>query len=199
MIDYRINLAKSFVASESERRRFYNGMLIYLALCAVALVFTAYLSSVNVKHYLKNRRERQQLQATIAAVSGLDAATFRNPDKVYDALNADAERIGRLKTALSGRVPMLPVIYNLFSDLPRGVALQSLSAGTDKMSFGMVMPLSSDASGDFVRDLKAGWERKPELMRRVKSIRPLTGERRRVGSISVFYVEFECMLKKQGE
>ncbi len=199
MIDYHVNLAKDLVGSETQRRRFYNGMLIYLALCAVALVFTAYLSAINMKHYLKNRRQRRQLQSSIVAVSGLEPSAFKHPDKVYDALKADAARIGKLKAALEGRVQLLPVVYNLFSILPQGVALQSLSAGDGKISFGMEMPLSSNGSGDFVRNLKEGWETNPELMRRVKSIRPLTGERRRMGNVSVFYVEFECILKKQVE
>ncbi len=194
--DFNINLAKDLTSSQEERERFYNGMLVYLVACAVALVLVAFLSSVNVAKYLKNKREHKQLVQTAAAVSGLDVAAFKNPDQTYRELETYARQIATLKSVLSGRKPLLPVIHNLFSNLPTGVALQSLSTDKDKLTFGLVMPPVSSESGDPVRRLRTVWERNPDLMRHVQSLRALTSERRKINNVSVFYVEFECVLKK---
>ena len=194
-VDFRINLARDLVRSVEERKRFYHGMLLYLCACAVLLVAVAYLSSVNLLQYLKNRQERRSLLATTEAVSGLGAPAFKNPERIHARVEEASLGIAALKGVLQRRVQLLPVVHNLFVDLPEGVALQSLSAGKDKMVFGLVMPPASAEAGDPGRQLRTGWEKNAELMERVASIRPVTGERRTMGDTSVFYVQFECVLK----
>lgn len=196
MVDYRINLAKTLASTPEQRRKFYHGMLIYLVVCSAAMVYVAYLSSINLKRFLDARWERAQLRATAASVAGLDASAFKNPDKTYGDLQAYSGRIVALKTALGERTHLLPIIHNLFADLPDGVVLQSLSADKGKVSFGLAMPPPSEEAGDPVRKLKTAWEKNEELMKSVASIRPLTGERRTSGEVSVFHVQFECVLKK---
>lgn len=193
--DFGINLAKDLTSSDEERNRFYNSMLIYLAICAVFLVLVAYLTSMNVMTYLNNRAEHEQLVITTTAVSGIERSDFKNPELVYTELETYSRRIEVLKRLLGKRVQLLPIVYNLFSDMPEGVALQSLSADNAKLSFGLVMP-SLSGQTDAVKELRAAWESNEELMRRVSSIRPLTGERRTMNGNTVFYVQFECLLKK---
>ncbi len=192
MVDYHINLAKELVSTPKERERFYNGMLIYLSVCSVALVFFAYFSSFNIQNYMKNQRMRQHLLATSS--TEMDAFMFSNPDQVYTELRGYADQVGILKQALEQRVQLLPTISNLFLDLPDQISLQSLSADKNKMSFGLLMPSSSDETGDPVRMLKNSWTGNSALMKSVSNIRPITGERRVVGSNSLFFVQFECVL-----
>ncbi|MDF7799995.1 hypothetical protein P4C99_11015 [Pontiellaceae bacterium B1224] len=194
-VDFKINLAKDLTSSTEERTRFYNGMLIYLLACAVLLVFVAYTASSNLRSYMKNKAEQQQLRTTAFAVAELDPAAFKNPGQTYNALDTYSRKIASLKQLLGQRVQLLPVVHNLFLDLPSGVALQSLSANTSTVSFGLVMPPPSQ-DADPVRDLREAWEKNEELMKRVVSIRPVTGERRTMGEASVFFVQFECVLKK---
>lgn len=194
--DYRINLAKSLTSSIEDRTRFYNGMIIYLALCFAVLVYVAYASSANIHSYIENKQEHRRLLASASAVSGFDAEAFKNPDKAYAALQEYSNQIDMLKRVIAQRVQLLPVIHNLFAELPKGASLQSFSANKDKIMFGVVVPPSSGAAGDPVRQLTAAWEGNEELMRRVASIRPINGERRTMGAETVFYVQFECILKK---
>ena len=88
------------------------------------------------------------------------------------------------------------MIHNLFLDLPENVALLNLAGNKTKLEFGLVMPAPSEKAGDPVKDLREAWEGNEELMRRVISIRPTTGERRTIGEESMFFVQFECVLKK---
>ncbi|MDF7808431.1 hypothetical protein P4E94_13335 [Pontiellaceae bacterium B12219] len=194
--DYRINLAKDLTSSVEERTRFYNRMLLYQVGCAALLVLVAYFSSVNLNSFLRNRLEAHQLLVTAAVVSDLDLETFKNPDTIYKELDVHSREIASLRQVLESRVQLLPVIHNLFLNLPADVSLQMLSANRYKLSFGLVMPPLSEHAGDPVRDLREAWEKNEELMMRVSSIRPLTGERRTIGNTSVFYVQFECLLKK---
>lgn len=193
--DFRINLAKDLTSSAEERTRFYKGMLIYLLLCSVLLVSVAYAASSNLRSYMKNKAEQQQLRTTTLAVTGLDPAVFKNPIPIYTALESHYRKIASLKKVLGQQVQLLPVVHNLFLDLPEGVALQSLSANKNAVSFGLVMPPPSQ-DADPVRDLREAWEKNEELMKRVATIRPVTGERRTIETVSVFYVQFECVLKK---
>ncbi len=194
--DYRINLSKTLTSSPGSRKRFYHGMLLYLALCSVGLVIAAYFAGLNAQQYLENRQERKQLLRTVSAVADLDESVFKDPDMIYSELQVSAGQVEQLKLALARRVQILPIIHNLFIDLPENVALQSLSANRTMLSFGLVMPPPSEEAGDPVRELKAIWESNEELGKRVASIRPVTGERRTVGSESFFYVQFECTLSK---
>ncbi|MDH3981996.1 MAG: hypothetical protein OES84_03750 [Kiritimatiellaceae bacterium] len=194
--NFKINLAKDLTSSPEQRAHFYNGMLIYLALSTVALVFVAYLSSVNIRRYLENKQERRQLLQTAAAMYGLDALAFKDPQTTYAGLEAYSRRIASLKQALTQRVQLLPIIHNLFVELPEGIALQSLSADRSKLLFGLVMPAPSEEAGDPVRELRTAWEENEELMTRVATIRPTTGERRTMGAESMFFVQFECVFVK---
>ncbi|MDZ8119282.1 hypothetical protein [Pontiella agarivorans] len=193
--DFKINLAKDLTSTHEERVRFYNGMLIYQAVCAILLVLVAYLASLNLTTFLANKAEQREILATTEAVHGISKSTFRNPQAAYNELDAYSRRIDSLRHLLGRRIQLLPIVYNLFLELPEGVALQSLSADTALLSFGLVMP-SPTADADAVKELRAAWERNEELMRRVLSIRPLTGERRTVGDQSMVYMQFECVLKK---
>lgn len=193
--DFRINLAKELTSSAEERARFHNGMVIYLLSCAVLLVFVTYTASSNLRSYLKNKAEQHQLRTTAFVVTGLDQDAFRSPVQIYNALDSYSRKIASLKQLLGQRVQLLPVVHNLFQDLPEGVALQSLSANKSAVSFGLVMPPPSE-DADPGRNLQEAWEKNEELMKRVASIRPVTGERRTLGETAVFFVQFECVLKK---
>lgn len=194
-IDYKINLAKDLTSTPEERQRFYNGMLIYIAVSAIVLVGVAYLSSMNVRTWVENKREREHLLSSVTMSSGVDFATFKDPGRLYDELEGYSQKIKQLELALEQRVQLLPIVHNLFIELPKGVALQSLAANRNKVEFGLVMPPSS-AGNDSVRALREAWEKNIELMTRVATIRPVTGERRTVGTESKFYVQFECILNK---
>lgn len=194
MVDYRINLAKTLTSSVEERTRFYNNMLIYLLFCSSALVFVAYASTSNLLDFAGNKRAHTRLLAEASAETGVDKSAFKNTNQAYTELQAYSGRISEVRQVLGQRVELLPVVHNLFLDLPDKVVLQSFSATKDKMAFGLTMPPASVGAGDPVRKLKAAWESNEELMKRVASIRPLTGERRTMGEESVFYVKFECVL-----
>jgi hypothetical protein len=195
-VDYQINLAKSLTSSNEERNRFYNGMLIYLVGCAAALVLAAYFTSINLSRYIKNRHEQRNLIRTALAVSGLEASTFKSPDRAYKELQKYSDELASLRQALGLRTQLLPIIHNLFKALPTEVELKNLTANKSKVIFGINVPAASESVGDPVRKLKTAWENNEQLMKHVASIRPIKGQRRTMGSESVFHVQFECILKK---
>lgn len=197
MTDYRINLAKTVVSTPEERQKFYNRMLIYLVICAGAMVYVAYLSASNM---LKAHRANKQSTALIkgaTTTSGFSKTFFKNPDAAYQELEVYAVDLEILRDVFSKRSHFLPVISELFQDFPDGVTLQGLTASavSKKLAFGLVLPLSNQEKVDPVRQLQATWNGNDDLMNRVESIRPITGERRMVGDEPVFFVQFECLLK----
>lgn len=194
--DFQINLAKDLTSSIEERTAFYNRMLIYLVLCAAGLVLVAYFASVNFMTYMNNKAAQRQLERTTIAVSAVEKSAFDDPETALLELQVYSRKIKNLKQLLGNRVQILPVIHNLFLDLPEDVALQSLNANRSKIEFGMVMPPPSEENGDLVSEMTGIWENNEELMQRIVSLRPMTGERRTMGSKSVFFVQFECTLKK---
>lgn len=195
--DYRINLAKSFTSTPEDRRRFYNGILIYLVLCAAAMVYVAYLTSVNLVRARQANLQRQTLERAIGSASDYGREFLQNPANAYKKLELQAADLLTLRTAFGQRTHFLPVMSGLFSGLPEDVALQDLQAVAEKktLSFGLVVPLSDQEKGDPVRKLKSVWDGNEELMRQVHGIRPVTGERRVVNGQPVFFVQFECILK----
>jgi len=196
MVDYRINLSKTLTSTVEERTRFYNGMLVYLALCSVALVFVIYISTVNSLNFLENKRDRARLLVEVSAQTGVDKTAFKNTTQAYAELEAYSKQLNELRLVLMHRRAQYPIISNLFLDLPDSVVLQSLLMKEGKLSFGLTMPSASAEAGDPVRKLKTTWGQNKELMKHVVSIRPITGERRTIGTESVFYLKFECVLKK---
>ena len=64
MVDYRINLAKTLTSTPEQRRKFYNGMIIYLSVCAAGLVYVAYLM-------LRQGIENPERRARFGAVYGI--------------------------------------------------------------------------------------------------------------------------------
>jgi hypothetical protein len=196
MVDFRINLAKTLTSSAEERTRFYNVMLIYLILCSTMLGIMAYVSTANFLDFMGNRHERSRLLASASAKTGVDKSDFKNTDQAYAELKAYSGQLSELRQVLGQQERVLPIVHNLFVDLPEDVILQSLLVSDSKLAFGLIMPPASAEAGDPVRKLKTAWESNEELMKGVTSIRPLIGERRTMGAESVFYVKFECILKK---
>ena len=68
MVDYRINLAKSVTSTPEQRRKFYNGMILYLSVCAAGLVYVAYTASFNIKEGYRANRQRKQMVDTVGSV-----------------------------------------------------------------------------------------------------------------------------------
>ena len=195
-VDFKINLAKDLCSSAEQRERFHRTMVLYVIFCGLALIVSAYYSSINFTQYVINRQERSKLMMTTLAISGLDGSAFKNPTKTYDEVQKYSDELATLRLALGQRTQLLPVLHHLFKDLPDDVVLQNLSTGKGKLVFGLNMPPATEGANDSVRELKAIWERNEEIMKRVSSIRPVKGQRRTIGENSVFNVQFECVLKK---
>ena len=197
MVDYRINLVKTVVSTPEQRQKFYHGMLIYLSICAAAMVYVAYLTSWNLIDGISAIQSRSALTQTQDSVSRTEKAFYRNPELALKELKNDSKSLGMIKQALSGQADFLPVISQLFMDIPKGAALQNLTTSPDrkKITFGIIVPLSDQDHGDPVRELQTSWSNNKNLMKRVHSIHPVTGERKSAGGVPVFAVKFECVLK----
>ncbi len=191
MVDYRINLAKTVVSTPEQRRKFYNGMIIYLSVCAAGLVYVAYLASANVMEAYSAGRQRRGMVKAVSSASGFSKTFYKNPGKAYEELELYATDLALLKTAFAQRTHFLPVMNQLFADFPEDVAVESLAASSAKNSivFGLVGP------GKSVKAQQVAWKQNAELNGLVRSIKQVTGEQRMVGGQPVYFVKFECVLK----
>lgn len=191
MVDYHINLAKSVTSTPEQRRKFYNGMILYLSLCAAGLVYVAYLASANVMEAYGANRQRRNMVKAVSSVSGFSKSFYKNPDKAYSELQLYAADLVLLKTAFAQRTHFLPVLTQLFSDFPEDVAVESLEASADRkhIVFGLVGP------GKSVKAQQLAWRQNAELNGLVRSIKQVKGEQRMVGGQPVYFVKFECVLR----
>ena len=191
MVDYRINLAKTVVSTPEQRRKFYNGMMIYLVFCAAGLVYVAYLASSNMIEAYSASHQRRQMVKAVSSASGFSKTFYKNPDKAYDELKLYAEDLVLLKTAFAQRTHFLPVLNQLFADFPEDVAMENLeaSAGQNSIAFGLVGP------GKSVKAQQLAWKQNSGLNELVRSIKQVKGEQRTVGGQLVYFVKFECVLK----
>ncbi len=193
MVDYHINLAKTLTSTPEQRRRLYNGMILYLFLCAIGMIYTAYTASSSVMDAYRSDRQRRSRIKAVSSVSDFGKAFYKNPDKAYIELQLYAGDLDLLKTALGQRTHFLPVLNQLFSDFPDDVAVESLTASVSKNSvvFGLV------GSGKSVKAQQLAWKKNTNLNKLVSSIKQVTGEQRMVAGKPVYFVRFECILKKQ--
>ena len=191
MVDYRINLAKTLTSTPQQRRKFYNGMILYLSVCSAGLVYTAYLASSNILEAYNAERQRRTIIKSVSAASGFGKDFYKNPKKTYNELNLYAEDLSLLKTALSRRTHFLPVLNQLFANFPDDLAVEDLTASaSDKtISFGLVGP------GKSVRAQQLVWKSNKKLDQAVQSIKQVQGQQRMVGGTPVYFVKFECALK----
>ena len=191
MVDYRINLAKTITSTPEQRRKLYNGMIIYLSLCAAGLVYTAYLASANVMEAYSAGRQRRSMIKSVSATSGFNKTFYKNPSKAYEELVVNARSLESLKTAFAQRTHFLPVLNQLFTDFPMDVAVESLeaSAAQNTIAFGLVGP------GKSVKAQQLAWKKNAKLNGLVRSIKQVKGEQRIVGGQPVYFVKFECVLK----
>ena len=192
MVDYRINLAKSITSTPEQRRKLYNGMIIYLSLCAAGLVYTAYLASANVMDAYSAGRQRRAMVKSVSSASDFSKTFYKNPGKAYQELELYAADLAVLKNTFAARTHFLPVVHLLFADFPEDLVLDNLEASATKKSitFGLV------GSSKSINTHQAAWRQNPELSRLVQSIKQVTGEQRIVNGQAVRYVKFECVLKK---
>lgn len=195
--DFQINLAKSLVSTEDERKRFYNGMLVYLVVCALFMVYAGYFSSLNIVEGLRAQRHKTGLVKAVTSVSEFSKSFFKDPEKVYARMEQHAADLDLLQAEMMKRSNFLPVISLLASEFPEDVALEGLKASAkDKtISFGLVLPISNAERGDPVRQLQADWSNNKDLMKRILSLRRTNSERRMVSGYPVSFVQFECVLK----
>jgi len=197
MADFNINLAKSMVSTPEQRQQFYNRMLIYLVICAAAMVYVAYLASLNLVDVARANRDRQMLVSVDAAVSEYGKEFYINPETTYQELDAYAKDLETLRDLLLQRAHFLPVLNQLFLDFPDDVALQNLTAtaSTKTIQFGLVAPYRDRMGESPVAKLQAQWKANNELLNRTTGVRQVTSERRLVGDMAAVFVKFECVLK----
>ena len=159
MVDYRINLAKSVVSTPEQRRKFYNGMMIYLVFCAAGLVYVAYLASANVMEAYSASRQRRQMVKAVSTASGFSKSFYKNPDEAYDELQLYAEDLALLKTAFAQRTHFLPVLSQLFANFPEDVGVENLEVSADqkRVVFELVGP------GKSIKAQRAVWKQNAEL------------------------------------
>lgn len=197
MADFNINLAKSMVSTPEQRQRFYNRMLIYLVICAAAMVYVAFLASFNMVKVVQSNRERQARIATTSSMAESGKTFYRNPEKTYQQLDDYAKDLETLRGLLSRRVHFLPVLNQLFVDFPEDIALQSLTANaTSKtVGFALVAPYRDQKGKSPVSNLQTQWKGSGELLNRTTGVRQVTSERRLVGDTAAVFVKFECVLR----
>ena len=197
MTDFNINLAKTMVSSPEARQRFYHRMLIYLVICAAALVYVAYLASFNLAKVVQSSREQHMLMGVDAAVAKSGRAFYNNPDQVYQELDARGKELEILRGLLMKRAQFLPVFSHLFLDFPEDIALQELTAtaSTKTIEFGLVAPYLDEKGESPLSKLQARWKDNKELLTRTTGIRQVTSERRLVGETAAVFVQFECVLR----
>ena len=197
MADFNINLAKIMVSTPEERQRFYNRMMIYLVICAAAMVYVAYLASLNLVETVKLNRERQALIMTASSITGYGQTFYSNPDQTYQELDLYAKDLEILRDLLLQRANFLPVLNQIFLDFPDNIALQSLraTASGKSIQFGLVAPYRDQKGESPVSTLQARWKGNKELVNRTAVLRQLTSERRLVGDMAAVFVKFECVLK----
>lgn len=192
MVDYRINLAKSLTSTPEQRRRFYNGILMYLVLCAAALVGTSYLASVNVIEAYRAERQRRNLVSAMSSASKYSKTFYKDPQKAYEELNRFSQDLVLLREAFVQRTHFLPVLNQLFADFPEDIALDRLEASAEEntISFDLVGP------GKSVRAQQVAWRQNEELGRLVNGVRQVKGEQRTIDGKPAYIANFECVLKK---
>ena len=192
MVDFRINLAKTMTSTPEQRRKFYNGMILYLSICAAGMVYTGYLASANVMDAYSANRQRNNMIPAISSASTFSKTFYKNPGQAYDDLQLYAADLALLKTAFAQRTHFLPVLHQLFSDFPEEVAVESLEASSknNRITFGLVGP------GKLVKAQQAAWKQNEALGSLVGSIKQVKGEQRMVEGQPVYFVKFECILKK---
>ena len=195
MADFNINLAKTMVSPPEARLKFYNRMLLYLVACAAAMVYVAYLASLNIVKAVQARQERVVLVRTGSASSEYGEAFYKNPEKAYRQLSGYTKDLETLSGVLARRAQFLPVLNQLFADFPEEVALQNLTGTGKTIEFGLVAPLFGQQGENPVSQLQNRWKLNEELMQKVVGIRQVTSERRMVGDIAMVFVKFECILK----
>lgn len=199
MVDYKINLAKSITSTAEQRRTFYNGMLFYLVFCAAGLVYVAYLTSGNVSQAYQDITHRRMLQRSLASSTGVGKEFFRSPEVAFENLSRYSSEIEMLKLALSERVALLPVMDSIISEVPSGVALQSMSGSSTKriVTFVLTTPAKDGSSTSWVRRMQAVWLQNKDLMNRIEgNIKEVKRDRGSLGGQSVYYIQFECTLKQ---
>jgi len=198
MAYFRINLAKNSVKPIKQRYLFYNSILLYVFACAVVLVYLCYNATINLMETYENRHQQQILFNSLSSSPLMHRDLLRNPDRSYKNLKEYSKQIQELDKALTGRVQFLPILHQLFGNLPENVQLEQLKAvATERsISFSLQVPITTSENGDSVRQLQTEWNANSFLMDRITSIRPVTGERRTSGDEEVFMVKFECVLKR---
>ena len=191
MVDYHINLSKSVTSTPEQRRKFYNGMMLYLAICSAGMVYVAYLASFNVKEAYNSSRQRKQMIQSISSVSGFGKRFYKDPSVAYGELQLYASDLTLLKTAFLERSCFLPVFNQLFPHFTADVVVESLEVYPENKSF--VFELAG--AGQSVKTQQAAWKKNVELNNLVRSIKQIKGEQRMIGGQSVNLVKFECILK----
>lgn len=197
MVDFNINLVKSMVSTPEERARFYNRMLIYLIICAALMVGTAYLFSKHVLNASTASKDRKALVAEMSAMSDFGKSFFDNPEQAYKKLGYYADDLKTLRSVLEERSQFLPVISQLFADIPDTVSLQSLTAtaADNSIEFILVAPVIDDEGNDILRMMQTRWRDNAALWTLAKTVTAVSSEREMVGDALVASVTYKCILK----
>jgi hypothetical protein len=199
MAKFQTNLLRDHVMPPRQRKRFYRGMLMYLAICGVVFVFVVYRATWSFLRAAQQRTDMQRLEREFQAEHPDESSLLAYAEDVRGEAAALTETLQNVDTTLTRRKALGALLSGLVQPLPEGTRLIdfNLDRKKNQVSFDLASLLTIHAgqlpdTTEFVRL----WNQDPRLNGSLEDIKAVSSKRMTMEGQPVFVIKFSATLKR---
>jgi hypothetical protein len=199
MATFGINLIRDYTPPPETRRMIFLGMIVYLVVCGVILVFLSHrgASRLVATHgmrlqigVLENQFRREHPGQNNLLVYGRE---------LKQQMEEFAGKLEAINAVCDQRTDLARILLSLSAPLPRDVNIASVNLDREKgaVEFEVAFLVGEHGEAVDASRLIAAWNSDPALMAQVGRISSMKSERRRLEGKTLDVWRFECALPRK--
>jgi hypothetical protein len=198
---FGINLIRTRTLSRERRRALFWGLIVYLSLCSVALVWVVYDSTTRLVAAWRQRGEMAALEEQFRRDNPDEAEIMAYAQDLSGTAARYAGQLGIIQSVLGKRVALPGILRGILEPLPDNVRLFNLTLDDRKreLLFELVVPIPRKGETVGSGELVAAWNDDDMLMSRVGQVRSVVSKRQRIDGVHVFVLKFACPVGDEGK
>ena len=197
-MNFQINLIKNRVLGFKKRRAVFLALIMYLAACALALVYLSNRVSDKFVSSARLRQEVMDLEHKFRQLQPKQADLLEYSSGVKTKTAQYIQKLEVIERVLSGRINLARLMQKFSEILPASAYINNLSLDSKKqaLDFDVVLPEDAAAGNFNTSQLISAWQKDSTVMADIEYIKSSSSQRQKISGQSVAILKFSCSLAK---
>lgn len=194
---FEVNLIRDRVLAPQRRKAFYWGMLAYLGLCGILLVFVVYTDTYRMIAAVDYMREATAIRKAFSEEHPGEKEPIAFARNLEKEIQADIKRVETIQDLVERNAHLTRILLGLSVPMSRNITITEfrLDHKGSKVAFTLSYPEDREAEA---MDLFTVWNASTNLHREIGDLRTVSQRQSPRDDLDVVRLEVEATLKGKG-